>query len=398
MLNQRWLQPLLGLLIIGILTRSVVLLVPATLALLTIGAAWLWNHWSLIGVRYERRFSERRVFPGETVELTLRLTNAKLLPLAGLQLEDKFPVQLPVQGYTLTPTPHPHILAYNRVVSLRWYERVNWHYQLTATRRGYYAFGPVQLKTGDGFGLFNTHYVSDDVDRLIVYPRLMTLEQIGLPAKQPFGDTRSPQRIFEDPSRTMGVRDYQPGDAFKRIHWPATARRQQLQVRLYEPTATLNLILCLNVITLAEPWQGIDPEALETLIEGAAALADYALMARYAVGLIANTCPPESDQPVKVPPARTPDQRVLLLEAMAKLTGIATLNLEQLLESEVPQLPWGATLVILTATLSPALQSTLLRLRDAGRKVTVVTLPGVIRAEAIPGILVQEIRPAKMGG
>jgi len=397
MFNKRWLQPLLGLLVIGILTRAVVLLVPATLALLTIGAAWLWNRWCMIGVRYERRFSERRAFPGETVELTLCLTNAKLLPLAGLQLEDKFPAPLPVQGYTLTPTPHPHILAYQRVVSLHWYERVNWRYRLTTTRRGYYAFGPVQLKTGDGFGLFNTHYISNDVDHVIVYPRLMTLEQIGLPSKQPFGDARSPQRLFEDPSRTMGVRDYQPGDAFKRIHWPATARRQQLQVRLYEPTATLNLILCLNVTTLEEPWQGIDPEALETLIEGAAALADYALATRYAVGLIANTCPPDSDQPVKVPPARMPDQRVLLLEAMAKLTGIATLNLEQLLESEVPQLPWGATLVVLTATLSQGLQSTLLRLRDAGRKVMVITLPGAIRPEMIPGVLVQEMQPAKTG-
>ena len=40
--------------------------------------------------------------------------------------------------------------------------------------------------------------------------------------------------------RTVGVRDYRPGDSPRRLHWKATARApgQALQVKLFEPTTT----------------------------------------------------------------------------------------------------------------------------------------------------------------
>jgi uncharacterized protein (DUF58 family) len=160
------------------------------------------------------------------------------------------------------------------------------HYTLQTGQRGVYGLGPTRLRSGDVFGLFQTERTIAEQDFLIVYPRVYSLPELGLPSKEPFGDTRARRRLFEDPSRTMGARDMQPGDSFRHVHWPATARRQELQARVYEPTTTLTAVICLNVATLPRPWEGILPDLLERAIVVSASLAAHAAENRYSVGLI----------------------------------------------------------------------------------------------------------------
>ena len=62
----------------------------------------LWSQLSLKGVSCQRIVSEHRVFPGEYVELKLRVVNRKLLPLPWLQLDDEIPLRLAPE---LSPVP-----------------------------------------------------------------------------------------------------------------------------------------------------------------------------------------------------------------------------------------------------------------------------------------------------
>ena len=139
------------------------------------------------------------------------------------------------------------------------------------------------------------------MDHLIVYPRVVDLENLGLPSKQPFGEVRSRERIFEDVSRTVGIRDWQQGDEQRRIHWKATARRQSLQVRVFEPTSTLNVAIFLNVATLPETWEGSDPELLEAAITTAASLANFALQSRCPAGSTSTPACPTATSPSASP-------------------------------------------------------------------------------------------------
>jgi uncharacterized protein (DUF58 family) len=188
------------------------------------------------------------------------------------------------------------------------------------------------------------------------------------------GDTRARYRLLEDPSRTMGARDFRPGDSFRHIHWPATARRQALQTRIYEPTTTLTAVICLDVATLRKPWQGILPDLLEEVIVVAASLAAYAAENRYSVGMITNGARPRSERSIKVLPGRAPDQLMRILESLAAVTGFVTAAMDKFLFSESPALPWGATLVVVTAVTTPALLSTLKQLHSAGRRIVLVSL------------------------
>jgi uncharacterized protein (DUF58 family) len=396
MFNDTWIALILIIALLGIALGQGALLAIAALLLTVAPIAWLWNRYALHGVRYERAFSETRAFVGETVDLTLRVTNRKPLPLPWLRIEDSLPLQVPLVDHELRSAAIPLTGILTHLASLGWYERITWRYQLRPDRRGFYFFGPAHLRSGDVFGLLSREARAQEVDRLIVYPRVVPLPELGFPGKHPFGDHKAPQPIFEDPNRTVGVRDYHPEDTFKRIHWKATARHQELQVKVYEPTISQHLVIFLNVTTFPEPWMGIEPVRQEHAITVAASIAYHAAAKRYGVGLIANGSVPKSDQPIKVPPGRDPSQLTRILEALAAVTRYATTTIEQLLSAESPRLPWGATLVVVTTVVTEELLAAMVRLRDAGRRLALVSLDPKFKEVALPGITIYHLPEAEI--
>lgn len=374
MFNKAWIYLAIILMPIALIFDARALLVISAFLLTTVPIAWWWSRRSLDGVEYQRVLSERRAFPGEVLDLTLSIANQKLLPLGWLAIEDQWSTALPLQDGVLFPSPSGLMGQFSTALSIRWFERVHRHYQIQCTRRGFYPFGPARLASGDILGLFRRKMSQDQLDWLIVYPQVMPLETLGFPPKEPFGETKAAWRIFEDPSRAVGVRDYQAEDSFRHVHWKATARRQDLQVKVYEPTTSHNLVVFLNVITFAKHWYGVNPMLLERAIAVAASIASHGIEERYIVGLVANGSIPHSDQPIKVLPSRRPDQLARVLEALAAVTSFATASIETLLLTESARLPWGATLVVVTGIVTDELLSTLIRLHQVGRRVALVSL------------------------
>ncbi len=227
--------------------------------------------------------------------------------------------------------------------------------------------------------------------RLIVYPRLYTVADLGLPAKNPFGERAAEARLVEDPLRTAGIRDWQPADGLKRVHWKATARHQALLSRIYEPSQEPQMLIFLNVATLERHWLGHIPELMERAISVAGSLAALCAELRLPVGLIANGYMPGSDQPLRILPGRSPDQLMRILELLAAVTGFAAQPIEELLLHESPRLPWGSTLLVVTAIAHETLLATLLDLQRAGRRVVLFTLAEKPPVEHLPGITVYHL-------
>ncbi|HAL61182.1 MAG TPA: DUF58 domain-containing protein [Chloroflexi bacterium] len=374
-------------LLLGLLLQQPGLTLLATLILTVTPLAWLWNRYSLQRVEYTRFFGEKRAFPGEVVELTVRVTNRKPLPLAWLRIEDQFPLKVSLLEGELVSSSKPQVGYLINLLSMRWYEEVAWRYRLRCDNRGLHYFGPVRLTSGDIFGFYESRQEVPTTDRLIVYPHIIPLAKLGLPSKEPFGDVKAEQRIFEDPSRTIGVRDYRPRDAFKRIHWKATARHRRLQVKVYEPTTTPHLVVMLNVATFARHWEGVDAPLLERAVTVAASIAHYALEHRYATGFLANSSWPLSDQAIKVMPGRAPHQITHILEALAAVTPFPLMPIEGFLARESRHLFWGATLVCVTPIVTEPLLDELERLHDAGRRLCLISLDDRIERD-LKGITV----------
>src|SRR6202171_861203 len=276
-----WVWLIAGMLLGSLLLREGQLFVVALILLLVAGVSRVWERYCLVGLGYRRALGQTRAFFGEEVPLTVEIVNEKPLPLAWLEVEDT----VPGPGLSLAPAhvgpshiPGRRLLGI--LLSVRWYERVRRHYRVTCGARGFHPFGPATLRTGDVFGLATREVEVPEEDYLLVYPKIVPLERLGLPARNPFGDVPlRRQWLFEDPMRMVGVRDYRPGDSPRRVHWKATARApgQALQVKLFEPTTTHRLHIILNVSTAGEnwAWHGYDPEALEAAITTAASVANW---------------------------------------------------------------------------------------------------------------------------
>jgi uncharacterized protein (DUF58 family) len=364
----------LALVIAGYAFRSELVLSFGLLAGSVFLVAWLWQRYAFSGLEYRRYFSESRAFVGETVELTLALTNRKFLPLTRVRLTDHVSEQLVFTDLELRTSGLPGLAQIRQYFALSWFEEVRRTYHLSCQKRGVYDLRNAQIQTGDPFGFFTLEAEVGQADRLIIYPTVKPVSGLQLPDKEPFGEKIADRRLLQDPIYMRGIRPYQPEDDLRFVHWKATARTQELQTKIFEPTSTPNLVLFVNIATFARAWEGIDPVLLERVVSVGASICAYAVEGRLLVGLSANGALPLSDQPLRVLPSRSPQQLTRLLEALAAIRGVASGNFEDFLLHDSARLPWGATLMVITAVVTPELEVVLLRLKDAGRKLVLLSL------------------------
>jgi uncharacterized protein (DUF58 family) len=373
--SSRWTSVFIFVLILGVILNISVLIWLSTSLFIVLGIANWWKAHSLDGIVYKRRFFYKRAFPDEDVPVQVEVENKKILPLPWLRVQDPWPKAVgPDNDEILAPSHVPDRGYLTNIFSLRWFERARRKYTLTFRKRGSYTVGPARIDSGDLFGFFEQVRQEREVNYLTVFPKMAPLSEIELPSEDPFGDIRSRRRLFEDPSRAMGIREYHPEDNFRRIHWPATARVGEPQVKVYQPTSAQVVVVCLNASTYARHWEGINPELLEALISTAATLVYQGIQKGYKVGLISNGCLAHSDQPFRIPPGRSHQQLAHLLEALAGVSSVVTAPFERFLLREVSRIPYGSSLVILTAVISPELTETLIKILRHERKITLFSM------------------------
>ncbi len=337
--------------------------------------AWLWARYCLRDLSVERHFSQPRAFYGEEITMSQVFTNNKPLPVPWLAVHDEYPGALEISS-AASVSSKARVRTLATTLSLGWYERVTRHYKVRCTARGEHEFGPLDLESGDVFGLFRRTEEVTTPQTLIVYPRYVPIEQLGITARQPFGDFKATQNLATDPLRLRTIREYAHGDNPRHVHWKASARRGSLQTKLFEPAATPQLFIYCNQDTFARIWEGLDPQTLELTITVAASLANYGLEEGYMVGLRVNSFAPRSDMQVKINPSRDPGQLTRILEALARVRGWSGLPMEELLRAERRNLPRGATLLVVTAVIGDDMLDLLAAIRKAGHPVTLIETIG----------------------
>lgn len=128
--------------------------------------------------------------------------------------------------------------------------------------RGEYAVGLREVEIHDVFGLTRIRFplMRRPYHRLcplLVCPKRVDLPDLpgrGPDKKQFAGGTLLLSPQGED---LAGVRDYRPGDTAKRIHWKASARRQELLTRQYETPGEEGAALLLDLWREEAPARGL---------------------------------------------------------------------------------------------------------------------------------------------
>ena len=371
---------------IGVILHQIPLLLIAFLLLLVWGTTRLWERYALTRIEYHRRLSAKRAFFGDELLLELEVANRKPLPLPWVEIDDEVPEEITFLKGKTTQSHKVARVHLTSLLSLGWYHRVKRLYPIRCDQRGYFTFGPTRICSGDLFGFSRQEIELSDLDRLIVYPRIIPVEQRDIPSKQPVGDIRTKRHIFQDPILTMGVRDYSFGDSLKRIHWKTTARLGKLQTKIFEPTTSVDMGIFLDVRTVKPPSWGLLTQSLELAVMAAASIASQAMSNGYRVGLYANQRRQPIGELVRIPPSQHADQMMHILEALAQIHSSESMPIARFVSLESRNLPWGSTLVLITAMPTESLLATLLRMKRVGRQVALVVIGGskIPRLDGLP--------------
>ncbi len=364
--------------------RHSVPLMAFTLSILTLAAAsWTWSRFSLQNLFLQVKLSRSRVFPDEPVTLSFELSNEKRLPLPWVQIEEALPPRLASGTLKSTACCSKERLRWTTAVSGR--QRLKWRHDLICRARGEYSLGPLRIRSGDMFGLFPQERALPGSEELLVYPRILT--DTGMhPAMAEFlGELEKESRLFEDPNRSIGPRDYRRDDPFKRIHWKATARQGHLQVRQFESSTGLNLLVMLDVQSFCEPVRQ-DEETFELAVSIAASLAHQLHKARRPVGLMADSVPE-----IEIPASSDRSQLRFILEALARIRQRSAGRLHALLEGNRFRFYPGTAFVIVTRGFSHSMDAMTRDIRRRGYPLFLVTFedqPGESYPGGIPGFRV----------
>lgn len=399
MLNDFWLFASLVLLFIGLVASQGLLLVVGSLVIIVWFLAKFWDRFAFKKVSHFRGMARARAFVGDSVEYSVTLANDKLVPLIWVDIQDTFPPELDLPGATVRGTGLEVDREHRITTSLLPYQQVTWKYNLRCLARGYHRIGPARLRSGDIFGFTAAETRFDRVDHILVYPRVIDLNDLILPTEHPLGDTKGQRPIHQDPTRFFGLRDYQPRDPMKHIDWKATARRSHrplpLATKVFEPVVSLNVLIALNATTGEFAWQGTNRRLFERAVTVAASVANLCAESGFDFGLASNGVAVYSGKWLSVPFGSSSYQLGLVLESLAMAGPYSVITLSDVLQHERRSLPPGATIAVVTSVITRPLANEIADMQARGYKVLVLYAgdggPTPFINTGLPGVVVHSL-------
>lgn len=358
-------------------------------------AAYVWSRSSLRGVVLRRRAQSARAQVGHLLEERFELVNSSSLPKLWVEVRDQ--TELP--GYRATALTGLGLFGPSDLIghsgsavssSLAPGARVEWIARTVCTRRGRFALGPTELDGGDPFGLFTAARTQPVSQWIVVLPAVFPITSFPIPSGRLPGGDALRHRTHQVTPNAAGVRDYEPGDSLNRIHWRSTAKRDRLIVKEFEfdPMADVWLVLdmaeasqyALEVDREAEKGvrrtlrgadlaRQIPPSTDEYAVSIAASLAFHFMERDRNVGLIARG----STRQV-VQPERGHAQLQRLLESLAVSEAKGSHSIQQVIKIEGDLIPRGATVILVSADVSPRLAQVTQDLQRSGKAPVVILL------------------------
>ena len=220
------------------------------------------------------QITPERLRPGTVGHASLLITNAGLTRTPAIEISE---------AAVLGLTPGLRYL----IAAMRSGESSRIIYPIEATSRGRFALGPPHIRIGDPFDLWEDNRTLSARTEVLVVPHVVTLT--GMPSSSGARSAASGRAalgtVGGDPD--IGVRQYRSGDDIRTIHWRASARHDDLMVRLEEPVSHGGATILLDHRSIAHRGEG--PESsLETAVVLAASISLHLLGSDHQVKLMSH--------------------------------------------------------------------------------------------------------------
>ncbi len=332
------------------------------LGLLIVGGSYVLTRLGLSDLEAGYAVSQLSGHVGDRVKVTYTLRNTSRLAKPWLEVHN--------------PTSLPAGLP-GRALGLAGRTERTWAVRMPLLRRGHFRVEPLQIRTGDPFGFFESAATVGNGVSVVVYPRVEALPLWRLPAANLDGSHAMRERTLQTTPLATTVRPWAPGDAFNRIHWKSTARHGDIQVKEFDLEQTADAWLVLDLDRRVQAGAG-DESTVEAAIRVAAAVTDIAIQENRAVGATVS-----AHRLTHLPPDRGSRQRLKLMQLLAAVDGDGNTPLSETLVAAVPRIRRGMTVVVITSSLDRSWVKPLSTLRARGVACVVVWLdPGAYEAFA----------------
>lgn len=356
---------------------------------------WLTSRWTA-APKAVRVTSQGEAEVGNVVEVKIQIKNEGKVPIAWALIEDLLPpnaihekgTRLALEGERLC------------VKRLGPGKEIELDYNLTCLKRGYYQIGPLVFESGDVFGLFRKYRVLAEPHFLTVLPRTHYVEGYDIASRKPIGEIVMTHRLFEDPTRIAGVRQYQPGDSLSRIHWRATARTNELHSKVYEPSSMAGATIILDFHKDSYDIKH-EPFRSELAVSAVASIANVIFEMNEQVGFVSNgrdavdrikdegwrgdrRTRREAQksiqmlgssnrlEPVRVPTQKHPAQMDKIRKALARLELTDGMHFPRLIMESMSRLPRDASVIAVLSHVDMEMGVALGQLKRRGYAVTAI--------------------------
>lgn len=190
---------------------------------------------------------------GTPTRVDLRIRNRRIAPTPVLRLRE------PVSGTRGADL---------RVAPLSRGEEATAAYRLPTERRGLVEVGPLEVVVEDPFGLVRVATRGAPATAVTVYPHVDPIPPLPYTAgHDPLAGARHPNSLGRTGDDFYALRPYVVGDDLRRVHWPSSARHDELLVRQQEEPWQARTTVLLDVRSAAHGG-----ESLEIAVSAAASI------------------------------------------------------------------------------------------------------------------------------
>lgn len=321
----------------------------AALLLSTLITGIAWPHW-LVSRLAVTRSGPDRANEGDRIVFRIELRNRGWLPRFMVELVDRLPFVGTATGSATTGE-----VMLGVVTHVGGNARAHFDVTLTCEKRGLYTLGPAGLASSFPLGLSEARQHGDAGTRtLLIYPEVFPIVSLplhGAPSQIHRGGFLLPESAGG--AEFCGLREYRRGDNPRHVHWPTTARSNELMVREFEPMAAASLCLALDLAADGNIGKGRHT-TLEYAMKIAASIAQHACAGGMPVRMTG-----QGKRPLNIPAGSGDHHYRALLEELAIADADGGMPYARLLEDLALDCEPGDTVVAFITADGPETESTL---------------------------------------
>ncbi len=293
-------------------------------------------------ISIDRKLSKHKGFAGDYVYIEVRIKNKSLKQIPVLEVYDAYP-----EVFDL-------VLGENfATMQLSPKQATAFGYLVQIPVRGKFLIGPTKVILHDRQGFFSSEAILAELSDILVYSSYEDIKKLEM-----MGDKRKLGNLFGAHKTKVkgggtdffGIRQFQPGDPLKNVHWPSVAKSggEKMMVREFESEQNIRVMIMLD--SSSSMGAGLPRNnKLEFSIRSAVMMAYLALEKKDTVGL----CVYNEEVETLMDPSGSQAFMFQFLNALALVTPKGQARMLKAVEYLLPRLGKATYIIIISDLESP---------------------------------------------